>query len=60
MDDVTVMKKVDQAEKLRGELSILVARYDSGAVSPAVYAVIRAIESDIAWLEHRGYSWHRK
>jgi hypothetical protein len=41
------------AEQLRSELALLVARYDSGAVSPAVYAVIRAIESDIAWLEHR-------
>jgi hypothetical protein len=43
-----------QAQKLRAELAILISRYDSGAVSPAVYAVIRAIESDIAWLEHRG------
>ncbi|MGO9682405.1 MAG: hypothetical protein ACLPTZ_07425 [Beijerinckiaceae bacterium] len=41
------------AEKLRSELASIVARYDSGAVSPAIYAVIRAIESDIAWLEFR-------
>jgi hypothetical protein len=53
MDKVRV-KDTSQAKKLRTELSYLIARYDSGAVSPAVYAVIRAIESDIAWLEHRG------
>jgi hypothetical protein len=54
MDAAVRVRKNIQAEKLRDELSLLIARYDSGAVSPAVYAVIRAIESDIAWLEHRG------
>jgi hypothetical protein len=38
---------------LRGQLMVLRARYDSGAVSPAMYAVIAAIETDIAWAEHR-------
>jgi hypothetical protein len=38
---------------LRSELAALRARYDDGAVSPAVYQIIRQIESDIAWAEHR-------
>jgi hypothetical protein len=53
MDKVRVKNNAGQSARLRAELALLVARYDSGAVSPAVYAVIRAIESDIAWLEHR-------
>jgi hypothetical protein len=38
---------------LRGELEWLRARYDDGTISPAVFAVIREIETDIAWIEHR-------
>ena len=38
---------------LRAELTLLRARYDSGAVSVAVYKVIRELEIDIAWAEHR-------
>jgi hypothetical protein len=34
-------------------LAMLRSRYDDGAVSPPVYAVIRAIETEIVWLEHR-------
>jgi hypothetical protein len=41
------------AALLRFELAVLRARYDDGAVSPAVYQIIRQIESDIAWAEHR-------
>ncbi len=40
------------AKRLRAELALLRARYDSGAISPAIYAVIRKIETDIAWGEH--------
>jgi len=39
--------------ELRSELALLRARHDSGAVSSAVYRVIRAIETDIAWAEHQ-------
>ncbi len=39
--------------ELRAELAVLRARYDGGAVSPAIYAVIRSIETTIAWAEHR-------
>jgi hypothetical protein len=38
---------------LRSELEWLRARYDDGKVSPAVYAVIKDIETNIAWAEHR-------
>jgi hypothetical protein len=38
---------------LRFELEQLRARYDSGAVSPPVYKVIREIETELAWSEHR-------
>jgi len=37
----------------RTELALLRARYDSGAVNAAVYAVIKRIECDIAWNEHK-------
>jgi hypothetical protein len=38
---------------LRSELMVLRARYDDGAVSPAIYSVIRQLETDVAWLERR-------
>jgi hypothetical protein len=38
---------------LRDELARLKARYDSGAVPMPVFAAIRQIESELAWLEHR-------
>jgi hypothetical protein len=37
---------------LRDELRWLRARYDHGKVSPAVFAVIRELETSIAWAEH--------
>jgi hypothetical protein len=42
-----------QDNELRAELALLRARYDSGAVAPAVYIVIREIETDIAWIKHQ-------
>jgi hypothetical protein len=41
-------------QDLRAELTALQARYDSGAVSSAVYAVVKAIETELGWLQHRG------
>jgi hypothetical protein len=38
--------------RLRSQLAMLRCRYDDGAVSPAVYVVIRAIEIEISWLKH--------
>jgi hypothetical protein len=40
-------------QRLRAELETLRARYDSGAVAPAVFAALRALEEDVAWREHR-------
>jgi hypothetical protein len=42
----------EQRMKLKSELTFLAARYDYGPVSPAIWAVIKAIQSDINWLEH--------
>lgn len=39
--------------ELRMELAHLRARYDSGAVAPAIYLIIRVLETDISWTEHR-------
>jgi hypothetical protein len=37
--------------RLRDQLAALRARYDSGAVPPGIYAVIRELENQIAWTE---------
>jgi len=39
---------------LRAALAWVRARHDSGAVSPAVFSVMRMIEVELSWLEHRG------
>jgi hypothetical protein len=39
---------------LRAERAWLLARYDGGKVSPAIFDVIREIETNIVWAEHRG------
>ena len=44
----------DDKPKLRAELAPQQAHYDGGAVSPAVYPIIRAIGTELSWLEHRG------
>jgi hypothetical protein len=47
-------KMAYQERRKRTELAMLRARYDSGAVHPAVYGVIRTVETNISWREHRG------
>jgi hypothetical protein len=42
----------DDTAKLRRHLEQLKARYDHGAVTPAVLGVIRTIETKISWHEH--------
>ena len=37
---------------IRSKLTQLQSRY-SGAVSPAVFSVIRALEIELAWIEHQ-------
>jgi hypothetical protein len=38
--------------KLRAELRWLQSRYDDGKISPAVYAVLKKLESEISWRQH--------
>ena len=40
--------------RLRDDLAWLRARYDEGAVAPAVYSVVKIIEIELAWHEHAG------
>jgi hypothetical protein len=37
---------------LRAELLMLKSRYDCYAFSPAIYAVVKNIETEISWMEH--------
>jgi hypothetical protein len=45
--------------RLRAELAWLQARYDSGAISLAVYAVRKRLEIDISWAEHERWKWRQ-
>ena len=38
--------------RLRDELGWLRARHDEGAIAPCVYAVIKTIETELAWREN--------
>jgi hypothetical protein len=38
---------------MRAQLERLRARHDSGAVAPGVYSIIKLIETEVAWSEHR-------
>jgi len=38
---------------LRDQLMALKARYDYGAVPPAIFAVMVELERDLAWHEHQ-------
>jgi hypothetical protein len=37
---------------LRDELAWLRGRYDTGQVAPAIYAIIKKLEEEIAWRQH--------
>ena len=37
---------------LRAELLMLKSRYDCYAFFPAIYAVVKNIETEISWIEH--------
>jgi hypothetical protein len=39
---------------LRQALQWVRARHDSGALSPGVAAVLKMIETELAWRQHRG------
>jgi hypothetical protein len=44
---------LSEVQRVHGELARLRARYDDGAISLAIYAVVKKLEGDIAWAEHR-------
>jgi hypothetical protein len=52
MNTTTVEQLTEQ--DIRAQLAQLQARYDSRAVSPAIFSAIRLLEVEISWLEHRG------
>ena len=43
----------DLEARLHDERGWLLGKYDSGAVSAAVFSVVKQIETDLAWLQHR-------
>jgi hypothetical protein len=43
----------ERIRDLRDQLAALRGRHDSGAMSAATYDVVREIEIEIGWLEHR-------
>jgi hypothetical protein len=47
--------RMSKGQRLRAELALLKARYDGGAVSPAVYQAIKDAETKLAWSEHHHY-----
>ena len=43
----------ERPAELRGELLRLRARYDDGAVAPAISGVIKLMETELSWVRHR-------
>jgi hypothetical protein len=41
-----------EERRLRDELRWLQSRYDGGKISPAVFAVVKRLETEIAWRQH--------
>ena len=54
------MRNARATDQLRLELEWLRARYDSAQVSLAVYAVVKALETDISWRDHKRMSATRE
>jgi hypothetical protein len=55
--DCTTARNTDfpsHEQALRAALAWVRARHDSGAISSAVLCVIRTLEIEIAWRQHRG------
>jgi hypothetical protein len=42
-----------KVQRIRDKLDWLRLRYDSTAMSDAVYAVVKRLETDIAWTQHQ-------
>jgi hypothetical protein len=46
-------KQTTTSQILRGRLQQVRARYDSGAIPPALYEAVKQMEREIAWSEHK-------
>lgn len=44
---------MSKEQRLRQQLEWIMARHDTGAMSPAMAATVKAIQCDIAWQEHK-------
>jgi hypothetical protein len=54
MPNIAENRSVGKTEQdIRAKLALLRARYDSGAVPQGLFAVIRRLEIELAWVEHR-------
>jgi hypothetical protein len=49
----SLLKDQDPQTVLRAQRRALLARYDSGPMPPYVYAVVRIIETELAWCQHQ-------
>ena len=47
------MRNERATDQLRLEREWILARYDGEKVSIAIFVVLKAIEQDIAWLDHK-------
>jgi hypothetical protein len=45
---------------LRAERLMLVARYDCYSFSPAIFLVVKELETEISWLEHHLWRRHQR
>jgi hypothetical protein len=45
--------RISNSGLLRAKLAMLQARYDNGACSGSIYRVIKELQREIAWIEHR-------
>jgi hypothetical protein len=46
-------KQTTASQILRGRLEQVRARYDSGAIPPALYEAVKQMECEISWSEHK-------
>jgi hypothetical protein len=50
----TMANKPDDSEaRLRDQRDRLIAKCDGGAITPAVFSVIKELEVELGWLQHR-------
>jgi hypothetical protein len=45
-----------ERQRARAERTLLLARYDSGAISVMIFTVIKGLEVGIAWIEHKEHT----